>query len=380
MNNSTVVNLSVNETDIKPYYAFKAPFEVPALSCYIIIVTVGIFGNLMVCYAIMVDRNLRNNPTTLLLLSLALSDLLTVTISAPLDIDVFFARGTWVHGELFCKISSTMFVTTVPTSIWTLFAISVDRYKSLSDPLNRFRFSPFMTRRRALIINFLIWSYSVLFASIPLMGRREAPGEPVVYEGICWYPYPPVYSALTSFLNFILPLLITSGIYIKIYLIVCERNKTLIHGQLASVEENNTYLGNLKAAKTISMFVGVFFCCWVPYSMYIILISLCDSCFDIIPEEANVVFLMFGYLNSALNPFLFALRNKSFKVTYSKLFGSALFESRPRLGNRRGSTLTQLTFTSEIPESTDNDVRLQWMSILQDEIYGETVRQDEAAV
>jgi len=232
----------------------------------------------MVCYAMMVDRNLRNNPTTLLLLSLSLSDLLTVTISAPLDIVVFFARGTWVYGKLFCKISSTMFVTTVPTSIWTFFAISVDRYKSLSDPLDRFRRSPFMIRKRALIINSLTWSYSLLFASIPLMGWREAPGEPVVYKGICWYPYTPAYTTLTSFLNFILPLLITSGIYIKIYLIVCERNKILVHGQLASVEENNTYLGNLKAAKTISMFVGVFFCCWVPYSMYIIIVSLCDSC------------------------------------------------------------------------------------------------------
>ena len=166
------------------------------------------------------------------------------------------------------------------------------------------------------------------------MGWREAPGEPVVYKGICWFPYPPpppppVYSTLTSFLNFILPLLIISGIYVKIYLIVCERNEALVHGQLASVEENNNYLGNLKAAKTMSTFVGVFFCCWAPYSMYIILISLCDSCFDIIPEEANVLFLMFGYLNSALNPFLFALRNKSFKATllYSTLLYSTLLYS-----------------------------------------------------
>ena len=173
MNSSAVVNSSVNETDTKPHCAFKAAFEVPVLSCYIIMAAVGIFGNLMGCYAIMVDRNLRNNPTTLLLLSLALSDLFTVTISAPLDIGVFFARGTWVHRELFCKFWSTMFVTTVPTSIWTLFAISVDRYKSLSDPLNSFRHSPFMTRKRALIINSLTWSYSLLFASIPLMGWRE---------------------------------------------------------------------------------------------------------------------------------------------------------------------------------------------------------------
>ena len=378
MNNKSAVNSSLTETNTKPYYAFGADFEAPVLTCYIVIAAVAIFGNLMVCYAIIVDRNLRNNPTTLLLLSLALSDLLTMTIGAPFDIDVFFVRGIWVHEELFCKIWSIMFNTTVPTSIWTLFAISVDRYKNLSDPLNRFRRSPFMTRKRALIINFLIWLYSVLFASIPLMGWREAPGELVVYEGICWYPYPPAYTTLTSFLNFILPLLITSGIYIKIYFIVCERNKLLVHRQLASVEENDNYLGNLKAAKTISMFVGVFFCCWVPYSMYIIIVSLCDSCLGMIPEEAYVLLLMFGYLNSALNPFLFALRNKSFKATYSRLFSSALFESRPTLGNRRGSTLTQLTFTSEIPDLMDSDVQLQRMSSWQDELPAETVRQDVA--
>ena len=112
--------------------------------------------------------------------------------------------------------------------------------------------------------------------------------------------------------------------------------------------------------------------------MYIIIVSLCDSCLGMIPEEAYVLLLMFGYLNSALNPFLFALRNKSFKATYSRLFSSALFESRPTLGNRRGSTLTQLTFTSEIPDLMDSDVQLQRMSSWQDELPGETVRQDVA--
>jgi len=200
------------------------------------------------------------------------------------------------------------------------------------------------------------------------MGWRGAPGASVVYQGICWYPYLRAYTTLTSFLNFILPLLITSGIYIQIYLITRERNKTLVHGQLASVEENNISLGNLNATKTISLFVGVFFCCWVSYSMYIIIISLCDSCLYFIPPvEAFVVLLMFGYFNSGLNPFLFALRNKNFKFTNSRLFSSALFETRPTLGTRGGSTLTQLAFTSEIPDSTDSNVRLQWISVPQDE-------------
>ena len=304
----------------------------------------------MVCFAIMVDRNLGNNPTALLFFSLALSDLLTVTLVAPLDIEQFFLRKVWVHGELMCEIWTVVFVTTVPTSIWTLLAISVDRYKSLSDPMNLCRCPPFLTCKRALIINLLIWFYSVLFASIPSMGWRDFPGEPLIYKGVCWFPYTRAYSTLTSFLNFILPVLITCGIYIKIYRIVCERNKKLPRQNLAFIEENKAYLGNLQAAKTISMFVGVFFFCWVPYSTYIVMMSLCNSCWKVIPEETYPLLLMFGYLNSALNPFLFALRNKSFKTTYSKLFSFSLRKLRPKAGARRDPTISEIASTSEFPD------------------------------
>ena len=375
MNNTSEANSSVPETNTQSYYSFPAAFELPVVSCYIIIVTVGLVGNLMVCYAIMVDRNLRNNPTTLLLFSLALSDLLTVTLVAPFDMEVFFLRPVWVHGELMCEIWTVMFVTTVPTSIWTLLAISVDRYKSLSDPMNRYRRSPFLTRKRALIINLLIWFYSVLFASIPSMGWRDFPGEPLIYEGVCWFPYTRAYASLTSFLNFILPLLITCGIYIKIYRIVCGRNKKLRRQNLAFIEENKAYLGNLQAAKTISMFVGVFFFCWVPYSTYIVMMSLCNLCWKVIPEETYPLLLMFGYLNSALNPFLFALRNKSFKTTYSKIFSSSLRKLRPKVGARRNSTLSELAFASEIPDSTDSAITLQSIKVRREEL-----RTDEAVV
>ena len=376
MNNTS--NFKAKSGDTQPFYSFPAAFELPVLTCYVIIVVVAIVGNLMVCYAIMVDRNLRNNPTMLLLFSLALSDLLTVTTLGPLDIELFFLRGVWVHGELMCEIFSIMFLTTVPTSIWTLFAISIERYKSLSDPLNCFRRSPFMTRKRALITIVFIWVYSGFFSSIPSMGWRDAPGESVVKNGVCWYPYTLVYSMLTAFLNIVLPLLLSCGINIKIFRIASGRNKAaLVHGKPAFIKENKTYLGNFQIAKTISMFVAVFFFCWFPYAMYLILSSLCDNCYKVIPEEAFPFLLMCGYLNSALNPFLFSLRNKSFKATYSKLLNSALPKPsrNARLG-RRSATLSELTFTSEIPVLSDGDVQLTWIRTNQDEFPNENALQD----
>ena len=369
MNNTS--NLKANSSDTKP--SFSLAFELPVLTCYVIIVVVAIVGNLMVCYAIMVNRNLRNNPTTLLLFSLALSDLLTVTILAPLDIEMFLLQERWVHGQIMCKIFIILFNSTVPTSIWTLFAISIERYKSLSDPLNCFRRSPFITRKRALITIVFIWVYNLFFASIPSVGWKEAPNESIIYQDICFSNTAVAYRVLGAFLNIVLPLFLACGIYIKIFRIARGRNKAaLVHGKPAFIEENKTYLRNFQATKTISMFLAVFFFCWFPYAVYIILLSLCDYCWKSVPKEAFPFVLMCGYLNSALNPFLFALRNKSFKATYSKLLNSALPKPSPNARRgRRSSTLSELTFTSEIPVLSDGDVQLTSIRTNQDEFPNE---------
>jgi len=370
MSNASAPNTS-DVVDDEPYYCFSAAFKYPVSTCYIIIIAVAIIGNLIVCCTILVDKNLRNNPTTLFLLSLAFSDLVTATVAAPLDLDISFLRGVWLHGEMMCETWSTVFLIAVPTSILTLLAVSVDRYKSLSDPLNRFRRTRFMTRKKALIVIFFIWAYSVVFASLPLMGWRTHPDESVIFAGICWFPYTRVYTTLTCFLNFTLPLLITCGIYTTIYHIAQNRSKSVTAirrcecGKLTFSQEANRYLGNLKAAKTISMFVGVFFFCWVPYSSYIITISLCKSCSDIIPLEAYPFMLMLGYLNSALNPFLFAFRSKNFKDIYSKMKISVVPKILPKKKSRRASTISVLTFTSEIPDTMDDGIWLQSIKLQQ---------------
>ena len=283
----------------------------------------------MVCLAILINKNLRKIPTNIFIFSLALSDLLTVTLAVPFDIEGLFLQLVWKHGELMCRAWITVYLITVPTSILTLLAVSVDRYKTLNDPLNCFRRCGFMTRKRAMTISVIVWLYSFLFALLPIMGWRTH--EEFVHDSVCYVPFTPVYLTLSSVLNFILPLLIACGIHIKIYRLVCAQLKNL-HRNAHKNNENNqkepsakerkVYLKNVQAFKTTAMFVGAFFFCWVPYSSVSIVAFLCESCRFNIPSEASVVLLMFGYLNSALNPFLFAFRSKRFKAVYPNVFVS----------------------------------------------------------
>ena len=322
MDNSSEPNPTTTGTDKVP--AFPPSFVYPVATCHILIVAVAALGNLIVCYVIITNKSLRSSPTNLFIFSLAFSDLFTATLAVPFDIEGLFLNWAWKHGEIMCEAWITVYLITVPTSILTLLALSVDRYKSLEDPLNRFRRFRFMTRKKALIVISVIWLYSLVFALLPVMGWRAF--DEFVYEGICYFPFTEIYSTLSSCLNFVIPSLITCGIYIKIYVIARsqssafdkENSRQMLSTEacsrtLRSSKEKRVYLRNVRAAKTISIFVAVFFFCWVPHSSISITANLCKSCQAKIPDQVRVVFVMFGYLNSALNPFLFAFRNRRFK-------------------------------------------------------------------
>ena len=366
------MNNSTNTGATGTYFGFGPSFQYPVVVCHILIVVVAVVGNLMVCYAIITNKSLRSNPTNLFIFSLAFSDLLTVSFAVPFDIEAIILLGAWSHGEELCKAWITIYLITVPTSILTLLAVSVDRYKSLSDPLNRFRRHRFMTRKRALIISILIWLYSFLFALLPIMGWRLY--DEFVYEGVCYFPFTKVYTTLSSVVNFILPLLITCGIYIKIYLIARAQQGSFVgetSRKLRSNDEKKVYTRNIQAAKTISIFVAAFFFCWIPFSSISITASMCEPCVEKIPHEANVIFLMFGYLNSALNPFLFAFRNSRFQATFTGLVRSFKVRSIT-VSTRRRSTMTQSTCHSEVPDIQDSEVRLHLAKAKRDSLSGNT--------
>ena len=339
-------------------------FLYPVATCYISIAVVAVVGNLLVCFAILTNRSLRRKPTNLLLLSLAVSDLLTAAIAMPFDIESLFRQGGWKHGAVMCVAFLTVYLITVPTSILTLLAISVDRYQSLRDPLSRFRRAQFMTQRKALLVIGLIWLYCIIFAFLPIMGWPFLErGQEMILNGFCMVPFSKLYTSLSNFLNFVGPLVVTCVLNIMIYCIARKHTrggasfKPRQESGQKSKEDAKAHARNLKAAKTTFMFVAAFFFCWQPYSYFSIVANLWGhDNWKTYPSKLFYVLLMFGYLNSALNPFLFAFRNKEFKHTYERMASSV---KRRNSRVRRRSTVSLSTLSSDIPESENKNVCLQ---------------------
>ncbi|XP_067937209.1 muscarinic acetylcholine receptor gar-2-like [Watersipora subatra] len=73
-----------------------------------------------------------------------------------------------------------------------------------------------------------------------------------------------------------------------------------------------------KALRTITFILGAFVICWTPYHVIVLVNSFCKNC----PTNDVLYALSYWlcYMNSPINPFCYALSNKEFKKSFTKIF------------------------------------------------------------
>lgn len=358
---------------------FHHSVEIVTVVCsiiYALIIVVSLLGNIAVCGVILRTRSLRRSVNACFILSLAVSDLMTTCLVTPFELELTISHGKWRHGEIMCIVYTTAYLLTVPTSILTLLALTFYRCRTLKDPLDRFKESPLMTRRRALLVVCILWAYSMLFSLAPVLGWKPSPKS--VNFGYCSFNISRIYSVLSSMLNFVIPLLAASFINCRMYHLVLKMPRsplqtgvrgresepvpfeTTERNSLSAVPENNdeTTEGkpvelfchsppterqrrfglnrfqtkitvkilkqrrNARAAKTTFLIVSSFIFCWLPWTLLSITLAFCQECPYTVPDEVIDVLLMLGFSNTAINPILYSFRSPEFKKAVREIIGN----------------------------------------------------------
>lgn len=71
-----------------------------------------------------------------------------------------------------------------------------------------------------------------------------------------------------------------------------------------------------KAARQLGVIIGAFVLCWLPYMVLFVVTAACNNC---LAAGVHTAAIWLGYINSTINPVIYALCNASFKRAFWKI-------------------------------------------------------------
>ncbi|XP_053422210.1 D(1B) dopamine receptor [Nycticebus coucang] len=350
------------------------PVQVVTASFLTLLIIWTLLGNVLVCAAVVHSRHLRAKMTNVFVVSLAVSDLFVALLVMPWKA-VAEVAGYWPFGA-FCNVWVAFDIMCSTASILNLCVISVDRYWAISRP---FRYQRRMTQRVALVMVGLAWSLSILVSFIPvqLNWHRNKAGSWVgvdlpsslanatpweeaealeVSAENCDSSLNRTYAISSSLISFYIPVTIMIVTYTRIYRIAQVQIRRISAleravGQAQSCRSCTTGADDTtlpasirketKVLKTLSVILGVFVCCWLPFFVLNCMVPFCSgrpeglsSGFPCVSETTFDVFVWLGWANSSLNPVIYTC-NADFRRVFAQLLGCSRLCSRTAVGTVR---------------------------------------------
>ena len=268
-----------------------------------LLIPICIAGNVLVLAAVWRNPSLRT-PSTILLCSLAVSDLLVGFLALPLDIAVALTPLSQVSSD--SRLSQARLVLTIQlcgVSLETMTAISVDRYLALHYHM---RYPNMMTSRRATCVAATFWCKNVILSLLSIWKKNTILLVAVVFVALC--------------------LFISSITYSAIYRIV-RHHQHQIHAQQQAVQsmnaEQNRKLQAKKRALNTFIYYICMLLCYFPAAVYTLITVTYEEHWNIM-IIISLYFYTIVFMNSAINPSLYIWRNREIRGAVLKILRKIL--------------------------------------------------------
>ncbi|KAG8337335.1 hypothetical protein J6590_026300 [Homalodisca vitripennis] len=302
-----VTDTAMNDTGtstefVETFWMRFQTYMVPVV--FVLIFTLGFVGNGTVILIFLRHRNMRSIPN-IYIFSLALGDLLAIISCIPFIL-IVYTFDSWPWGEFIYKICETIKDLSIGVSVFTLTALSVERYYAIVHPMNQ----KMSTKRFAIRMALAIWVISIALA-IPagVFSKCEQIFIPTVEDPfyIC-LPFPSRkhgrFVITLQFLIYYLIPIIMIGFYYSLmarHLVLSTGRFPQQHGQ----GQSSQMLTRKKVAVMALAFVIIFIICFFPMRMFMLWFYYnpdWEDDYNVFWHFFRIIGFYMGYFNSCVNP------------------------------------------------------------------------------
>ncbi|XP_012145303.1 tachykinin-like peptides receptor 86C [Megachile rotundata] len=302
----------------------ERPFDLPwwqklcwsLLYAAMLLVATG--GNIIVIWIVLAHRRMRT-VTNYFLVNLSIADLMMSLLNCAFNF-IFLLNSDWPFGVVYCTINNFVAHVTVASSVLTLVVISFDRYMAIMRPLKHR-----MSRKRTVIIVFLIWTISSVLALPCLLystteSRRYSNGRSRISCYLLWPDGSYLNSKIEYFYNLVF-LSVTYLIPMTVMAICYSFMGRKLWGSKSIGELTYNQKKSIKSKrKVVKMFiivVTIFAICWLPYqAIFIFLYHHRHFTETSYIQHVYLSFYWFAMSNAMVNPIIYYWMNNRFRVYF----------------------------------------------------------------
>ncbi|XP_068247688.1 somatostatin receptor type 2-like [Palaemon carinicauda] len=307
-NNTGNCTLGVFSGDVSPIHMVA---NIVMQGCYAIAFLVGLCGNSLVIYVVTRFSKMQT-VTNLYILNLAIADELFV-IGIPF-LMITSVLGYWTFGSIMCKLYMITTSLNQFTSSLFLTIMSADRYIAVCHPISSPKFRTPMISK---LVSLTAWTTSALMIVPIFMYSNTLEVNELINCNIFW---PDGFGVSGQFVFTLYSFILAFGIPLVLififYILVLQKLKS-VGPKTRSKEKKKSHR---KVTKMVLTVITVYVICWLPY--WVLQLALIFSP----PREGQssfmvVLFLIsscLSYINSAINPILYAFLSENFKKSFMK--------------------------------------------------------------
>ncbi|XP_043666307.1 orexin receptor type 1-like isoform X1 [Vespula pensylvanica] len=336
------------------------------ITLYVPVIALAITANALVI-AVVFKYHYMRSVTNYFVVNLSVADLLVTTICMPVAASQAVSL-VWIYGEVMCKLSSYLQGVAVAASVYTITAMSIDRYLAIRSPI---AFRRVFNRKSTVVVIVILWLVALSIFMPVLQGMTLQSPQTDLVNITLHGPWtlqenfslndtrasrlPPAFYICSEDLNplGIGPDLFGTACFILVYAIpgfvvilaysmmgrtLCARKPPFdcdsVKGSASSQQNFRLVRERRRIAWILLLLAVLFALCWLPYNVLRLLVDLkvVDKGYSSVTDALSYC-LFLGHANSALNPIVYCFMTRNFRRSVAEILrrGSrGLVRRKPR--------------------------------------------------